>query len=42
MHSPQAVERNASGILSSPSRGELPAFSAGRREETVRHSPQAA
>ena len=29
-------------MLSSPLRGEGPAFSAGRREESVRHSQRAA
>ena len=38
-HTPQAVERRASGILSSPSRRKRRAFAAVRGEESVRHSP---
>ena len=41
-HAQQFVERRASDILSRQPRGDRPAFPAGRREESLRHSPQAA
>ena len=40
MRSPQAVQRRATGMLSSPLRGERRAFDAVRKEESVQHTPQ--